>query len=159
MAKPWENYKIKKAAEARKAADKVRDGRPRQDPLPIPGPYPQHAKLYPHTQTNWEIREFWHFLAAQGLSPLSWDELDDQLLVWRGVDKLEYLAEAADMRSKYRWLWEKYESKLPEIAAVIDETKMPENMAVLEPEPTKENETPVPDPAQALLDKIRSARK
>lgn len=124
MARPWENYKAKKAADVKKAADRVKDARYQQDPLPISGPYPEHAKLYPHTQTNWEIREFWHFLAAQGLSPLSWDELNDLLLAWRGVDKLAYQAEAADMRSRYRWLWEQYEPKLPEIAVVIDETKV-----------------------------------
>lgn len=181
MAKPWENYKAKQAAREKKAADRALGEQKAkwakeagvQQQLPLPGPYPQHAKLYPHTQTNWEIREFWHFLATQGLSPLSWDELDDQLLRWRGVDKEQYRAEAADMRVKYRWLWEQYEPRLPELAAVIDETRRPERLAMpelgkplshmppLKPEITKEDEKAEPemDPATILMNKLRGVGK
>lgn len=125
MAKPWDNYKARKVKARDDAVRQVQANRPRQDRLPVPGPYPEHAKMYPHTQTNWEIREFWHFLAAQGLSPLDWDEMNDQLLIWRGVDKDRYLQEAQDMREKYQWLWGQFEPRLPELASVIDETKPP----------------------------------
>lgn len=122
-----------------------------QQPLFRQGdPYPEHTKLYPHTETNWQIREFCHHLKQLGLVDLSWDQVNDALLAWRGVDKLAYLAEAADMRSKYRWLWDEFGSRLPELAQVIDETKQP-GMGDL-PERTET------DPLQDLLSKVRKGR-
>lgn len=122
MARPWELVNARKRAKAEKPA------RPRatQEALPLPAPYPEHAKMYPHTQANWQIREFWLHLTERGLSTLSWDELDDELLRWRGVDKGAYQSEAGDMRTKYQWLWDTYEPQLPEIASVIDETRRPQ---------------------------------
>ena len=113
-------------------------------------PYPEHAKLYPHTETNWQIREFCHHLKQLGLVDLDWDQINDALLAWRGVDRLTYEAEAADMRSKYRWLWDKFEPRLPELAQVIDETKRPG--AADPPEHTE------PDALRDLLGKLRKGR-
>lgn len=113
-------------------------------------PYPEHAKLYPHTEANWQIREFCHHLGQLGLIDLDWDQVNDALLAWRGVDRLAYEAEAADMRSKYRWLWDKFEPRLPELAQVIDETKRPG--AANLPERTE------PDALQDLLGKLRKGR-
>lgn len=70
--------------------------------------YPEHAKLYPHMNTNWEIRAFMDFLTRKGVCLLSWQQVNSLLLEFRGVDQLAYSAETADMKVKYRWLWEQY---------------------------------------------------
>lgn len=90
--------------------------------MPATEPYPQHAKMYPHVEANWAIRDFFTFLAGRGITNMGHEQLNDMLLEFRGVDKLEYKAEVAQMRSKYRWLWEHFESRLPELGMVIDET-------------------------------------
>jgi len=78
------------------------------EPLPFTEPYPEHAKMHPHFETNMAIREFWEFLYSRGSVELSFQQWEDALLEFRGVDKLAYLAESAQMRSEYRWLWEKF---------------------------------------------------
>lgn len=75
-------------------------------------PYPQHAKMYPFYEQNWAVREFIGFLATAGLVNLTSQQVEDALLAWRGVDKLEYEAEAAKLKSEYRWLWEQHDAAL-----------------------------------------------
>lgn len=72
-------------------------------------PYPEHAKMYPFFNENWAIGEFCHFMVDNGLVELTFKQVEDALLAFRGVDKLEYEAEAAKLKSEeYRWLWEKF---------------------------------------------------
>lgn len=75
------------------------------------------------------------FLAEEGLTGLTFQQVEDALLKWRGVDKLEYEAESADMRSKYRWLWEQFEPTVGTLTAAVKEIQVPqpvENVQVQE---------------------------
>jgi hypothetical protein len=64
--------------------------------------------MHPHIETNAAIREFWEYLCSHGIAEIPWQEWENALLEFRGVDKLAYEAESAQMRSEYRWLWEKF---------------------------------------------------
>lgn len=112
----------------------------------VEDPYPQHRKLHPHTESNWQIREFVFWLRTRGsadLTDLKFDDINDLILQFRGVDLLEYRAEVAQMRSRYRWMWEKIKPE-PAQAQTI-----PEPAEVVEPEA---------DPLRDLLDKVRRSR-
>lgn len=126
-------------------------------------PYPEHAKLYPHTQANWAIREFFHWLRVRPGAPelirLDFDTLDRLLMEFRGVDYLAYKAEAADLRSKYRWLWEQHEHRLPELATTIDETDRGHLVQGGQPSAEQEQPPVQEDPLQHLLGKVRKGGK
>lgn len=126
--------------------------KPAQPELPPPtqDPYPQHARMYPFFQENWAIREFWHFLAERGLTDMTFDQVEDALLAFRGVDSLAYEAEAAEMRSEYRWLWEQFE--MPRLRMVAEQTKPAVARVVAAALPDK---TP-DDGLEFLLNRIRA---
>lgn len=102
-----------------------------QPPLSPPTePYPEHAKIYPHTQENWTIREFMGFLRRRGMTTLDYDQVNSMLFAFRGVDEAAYEAESADMRVKYQWLWNKYDRgpvtvKEPEYEPDLEPAKVP----------------------------------
>lgn len=167
--------------------------------------FPEHAKLNPHVDANWEIRNFLEYLAGrsiflarynpvrhaiEGLGELIPEAL---LLEWRGVDVATYRAESQVLDKRYgtsRTVEQLLAQRGPGRPPIMTDEKLAEAKKLIghgagvawaaevigvsratlyrhlslaseavEPEPTKESETPVPDPAQDLLDKIRSARK
>lgn len=93
---------------------------------PFKEPYPQHAKMYPHSSENWAIREFVAFLATEKkISVGSHDQLEAWLCEFRGVDQLEYEAEAAKLKSEYRWLWNKLHPTVARLTDAIKEIPVP----------------------------------
>lgn len=80
-----------------------------QAPLPLPEPYPEHAKLHPHLQDNWAIREFLFWLVHQGrITDLTFDQVNDLLLEYRGVDVDAYYREGQRLKVEYKWLHDQY---------------------------------------------------
>lgn len=73
--------------------------------------FPEHDKLQPHTQANWDIRDFMSYLMRSGVQVLyaragrievmDFDEMEKRLLVWRGVDLESYRAETKALVEKY----------------------------------------------------------
>lgn len=128
----------------------------------MPDPYPEHAKMYPHTEANWVIRDFFTFLVDRGVTSMGHEQMNDMLLEFRGVDKLQYKAEVAQMRSKYRWLWELFEPRLPELGMVIDETA-PRVTGAIKPAAVRVVQAALPDKSpddglSFLLERIRGGK-
>lgn len=96
------------------------------EPEPLKDPYPQHAKMYPHSSENWAIREFALFLTMNNKIPVDLlDQLEGWLCEFRGVDQLEYEAEAAKLKSEYRWLWEKMQPTVARLTDAVKEIPVP----------------------------------
>lgn len=129
--------------------------------------FPEHAKLRPHFEANWDIRHFLTWLTSRGVFLARYnptrhaieglgDSFPESLLLeWRGVDAVAYRAEHQVLDERYGI--SKLTAKLaPELGKPLGH--MPP-LRPSEPKITEERETSVPDAAQALLDKIRSMRK
>lgn len=67
-------------------------------------PYPEHAKMYPHSQFD-IIHQFFEYLTIEGITNLTFEEVYELILLWRGVDVTDYLAEGLVLRRKYPQLW------------------------------------------------------
>lgn len=70
-------------------------------------PYPEHAKVYPYSQFD-IIEEFFDHLRDAGITDLTWVEVHDLILDFKGVNRLAYEAEGADMTVKYRHLFDQF---------------------------------------------------
>lgn len=68
-------------------------------------PYPEHAKMHRHSQGNWAIREFLYWLRRNwphlDIGSLTVDNFNDLIFAFRGVDPVDYHAEAAQLRSAH----------------------------------------------------------
>lgn len=79
---------------------------------PVPNdPMPEHAKLSPHADAHWEIRQFLRYLRDRDIEltmhtgkvakALSTEQVELLLLRYRGVDPTAYAAESAKLLAKY----------------------------------------------------------
>ena len=109
-------------------------------------PYPEHAKLHPHSKLDL-VYEFFEYLREQGVTDLDWGEVHDLILRWKGVDILAYEAEAAEMRAQYPGLWKQFD----EVLAAKPRLRVTRRPVVRVDLP----ESPGPDARDLLLDKIR----
>lgn len=110
-------------------------------------PYPEHAKMYPYSQFD-IIHIFFEFLAGEGVTDLSYDEVHELILKWRGVNITDYLAEGLVLRRRYPKLWE---SVLPD-----DEPEPPKLRVTRKPVIEVNAASPAtPDGVDFLLSKIR----
>lgn len=87
---------------------------------PVPGPvaagepveaFPEHAKVAPHSEVHWEIRDFLAFLADRGVFlsrvqsgkvvHVTTAQVNGALLEFRGVDVAAFEAESRALLAKY----------------------------------------------------------
>lgn len=140
----------------------VKPARPQPQSPAGPDPYPEHRRLHRHMEANWQIREFVFWLKGRSvtdLSELSFDEINDLILEFRGVDLLAYRAEVAHMRSKYRWMWDRAKPGQVEPVEVFHESGRPSQARTLfDPPEGPDRFEEQSDPLQDLLSKVRKGR-
>lgn len=113
-----------------------------------PDAYPEHGKVKFDDQEL--VHGFMGFLRIQGITDLTWQEVHDLILAWRGVNKAAYMAEAEHMKKMYPSLWKKY-------GLLNDEKTAPKLRVTRKPEPEPEPQAPAPvgDGLDFLLARIR----
>lgn len=92
---------------------------------PAPEPFPEHAKLHPHLKDNWAIREFLFWMLSQDrIDMITFDQVNDLLLEFRGIDKIAYEVEAAQLKIQYQWLYDQFEVDSSEVCPPEPVTKI-----------------------------------
>lgn len=110
-------------------------------------PFPEHAKMFPYSQFE-IIEEFFDHLRQAGVTDLTWVEVHDLLLDFRGVDRVAYESESAQMKVKYQWLFDQF--------GLTSNTKPKPQIRVTRPAPVAEPDRVEDDPGlNFLLAKIR----